>query len=71
MLGSVVAYVMALPRAAARIRRRVWLHARPGPLWFHTVVAGGTCFRLVAKCATLTVLTLGLYWPFAAVRLAR
>jgi uncharacterized membrane protein YjgN (DUF898 family) len=26
---------------------------------------------LVLKCALLTVLTLGLYWPFAAIRLAR
>ncbi|MFY7948657.1 MAG: YjgN family protein [Gemmatimonas sp.] len=71
MLGGVVAYVMAFPLAAARIQRSVWAHTQLGPLWFHTVIDSGTYFRLVAKCAVLTVLTLGLYWPYAAVRLAR
>lgn len=69
--GSLVAYIMVFPLAAARIQRSVWSHTTLGPLWFHTYIETGHYFRLVLTCAVLTLLTLGLYWPFASVRLAR
>jgi len=69
--GGALAYIMVFPLAAARIQRSVWTNTTLGPLWFHTYIGAGPYFKLVLKCALWTLLTLGLYWPFASVRLAR
>jgi uncharacterized membrane protein YjgN (DUF898 family) len=69
--GGALAYIMVFPLAAARIQRSVWTNTTLGPLWFHTDIGAGPYFKLVLKCALWTLLTLGLYWPFASVRLAR
>jgi len=38
---------------------------------FETRIRAWPLLRLVLKCVLLTVLTLGLFWPYAAVALAR
>jgi uncharacterized membrane protein YjgN (DUF898 family) len=64
-------YLMLWPYYAARLQRIVWDKTRLGPLRFVTTMMPGPLFKLVLVCTLWTVLTLGLYWPFAAVRLAR
>jgi uncharacterized membrane protein YjgN (DUF898 family) len=59
------------PYYAARLQRIVWDNTQLGPLRFRTTMASLPLFRLTLACVFWTLLTLGLYWPFAAIRLAR
>jgi len=74
IVGLVVGGMLYLglwPYFAARLQRVVWDNTQLGALHFRTTLAATTLFGLVAACVFWTVLTLGLYWPFAAIRLAR
>lgn len=64
-------YVFSWPYLAARIQQTVWNTTRLGDVRFRTLIRAGTLFRLVSKNVLFTLLTLGLYWPFASMRLAR
>jgi uncharacterized membrane protein YjgN (DUF898 family) len=66
-----IAYLGAWPFFAARLQQTVWGNSALGPVGFETHIRAWPLLRLVLRCVMLTVLTLGLYWPFAAVALAR
>lgn len=59
------------PYFAARIQGIVWAHTRIGDIEFSSEMEAGTLWRLALKQTLLVLLTVGLYWPFAAVALAR
>lgn len=69
--AGLVGYLVAWPYFAARLQAIVWSHTRLGDVRFSTAIAAGPLFRLTLKNALLTLVTAGLYWPFAAVALAR
>jgi uncharacterized membrane protein YjgN (DUF898 family) len=56
-------YLCAWPYFAARLQTVVWSHTRLGDVRFATSIAAGPLFR--------TLVTVGFYWPYAAVALAR
>jgi uncharacterized membrane protein YjgN (DUF898 family) len=71
VLAAMVVYVAAGPYLAARLQHVVWSRTRLGDIRFRTEIRARPLFNLVAKSVALTVLTAGLYWPFAAIALAR
>jgi len=68
---GLVGYLVAWPYFAARLQAAVWSHTRLGDVRFSTAIAAGPLFRLTLKNVLLTLVTAGLYWPFAAIALAR
>ncbi len=70
-LVVLIAYLGVWPFFAARLQQIVWGQTQLGPVGFETKIRALPLFRLVLKCIGLTLLTGGLYWPFAAVALAR
>lgn len=66
-----LAYLGVWPFFSTRLQQVVWRNTRLGPVGFDTRIRAWPLLVLVAKCVVLTVLTLGLYWPYAAVALAR
>lgn len=64
-------YTVAGPYLAARLQQVVWSRTRLGGIRFRTEIQPLPLFRIVVKNVVLTVLTGGLYWPWAAVALAR
>ena len=70
-LVALVVYVAAGPYLAARLQQLVWSRTRLGDIRFRTEIRARPLFNLVAKNVALTLLTAGLYWPFAAIALAR
>ena len=68
---GLVGYLFAWPYFAARLQAVVWSRTRLGDVRFSTAIAAVPLFRLTFKNVLLTLVTAGLYWPFAAVALAR
>ena len=68
---AVITYVVAWPYLAARLQQVVWSHTRIEDVRFRTEIAAWPLFKLVLRNVALTLVTCGLYWPFAAVALAR
>ncbi len=68
---GLVGYLVAWPYFAARLQAVVWSHTRLDDVRFSTAIAAAPLFRLTLKNVLLTLATLGLYWPFAAVAFAR
>jgi hypothetical protein len=66
-----VIYVTAYPYLAARLQQVVWAHTTLDDVRFRTEIAARPLFRLVLKNVLLTIVTFGLYGPFAAVAIAR
>ena len=64
-------YLFAWPYFAARLQAVVWSRTRVGDVRFGTDIAALPLARLTLKNVFLTLATAGLYWPFAAVALAR
>jgi uncharacterized membrane protein YjgN (DUF898 family) len=64
-------YAVAGAFLVARADRAIWSRTRGGPLRFSTSIATWPLMRVWLGNGVLTVLTLGLYWPFAAVNIAR
>jgi uncharacterized membrane protein YjgN (DUF898 family) len=76
--GVVVSYVLMLvvyafagSFFAARLQRLVWTRTHAGPVRFATSVRARGFLRVSIVNGLLTLLTLGLYWPWAAVAIAR
>jgi uncharacterized membrane protein YjgN (DUF898 family) len=63
--------MFAWPFYAARMQQVVWANTRLGPLRFRGDMVGRELCLQVTVHTLLTLLTAGLYWPFAAVALAR
>lgn len=59
------------PYLMAKLQNLVWNHTQIGPHRFDSRVASGRLFFIVITNLIGIVLTLGLYQPFAAIRLAR
>ena len=68
---ALVMYLAVGPFLAVRTQRVVWHHTRLGPMRFRTEISTVGMLRVLLPCIAWTVLTLGLYWPYAAIRLAR
>lgn len=64
-------WLAAWPTFAARMQRIVWSRTRWGAVRFAGEMAAGKLFVLMLKQALLVLITFGLYWPFAAVAIAR
>jgi uncharacterized membrane protein YjgN (DUF898 family) len=64
-------YVIAWPYYAARLQQVVWSQTRLGDIKFRTEIRALSLFRIVLRNVTLTVLSCGVYWPWAAIALAR
>lgn len=66
-----VLWLTIWPYFAARTQQIVWGHTRLGDIDFIGEMRAGTLWKLALKQTLLVLLTAGLYWPFAAVALAR
>lgn len=68
-----VLLVQVLPRAyaVARTQNLLWSRTGNGHLRFESTLAVGPLAKLMLKNWLLVVLTLGLYWPWAAISMAR
>ena len=64
-------YLLAWPYFAARLQQVIWSRTRLAGIGFRTDIRALPLFRLVLKNVILTILTCGIYWPWAAVALAR
>ncbi len=71
LLSAIVVYVFTWPFLAARLQQVVWTSTRCDDVRFRTEIAAWPLFRLVLRNVSLTLVTCGLYWPFAAIALAR
>jgi uncharacterized membrane protein YjgN (DUF898 family) len=74
LYGSLVGlgvYVAAGPYYAARLQQLVWGRTRLGDIHFRTEIRARPLLKLVVKNVGLTLVTAGLYWPFATIALAR
>ena len=73
--ASVLAYLayfaVVMPYAASRLQNLVWNTTRSEALGFNSQLKFGALFGLTLKNWLLTLLTLGLYRPFAVVATAR
>jgi uncharacterized membrane protein YjgN (DUF898 family) len=66
-----VVYVFVWPYFAARLQQVVWSRTTLDDVRFHTDIRAWPLAQVVLANVGLTVLTCGVYWPFAAVALAR
>lgn len=71
VLMGALGWLAAWPYFAARMQQIVWKHTKLGDVQFEGRMRFWPLFRLVLGQTVLTVLTAGLYWPFAAVAIAR
>ncbi len=69
--GLSLAYLAPGAFFSARLQRLVWTRTHGGPFTFSTSVRMRGMLRVWVKNGLLTLLTLGLYWPYAAVHIAR
>lgn len=71
LLLMLLALVAVKPYAMSRTQNLVWNHTRNDNLHFHSDLRFKPLFWLTLKNWLLVLITLGLYWPFAAVAMAR
>jgi uncharacterized membrane protein YjgN (DUF898 family) len=64
-------FVFSWPYLAARLQQIVWSATRLDEVRFHTRISARSLLGLTVKNVLLTLVTLGLYWPFASMRLAK
>lgn len=63
--------LIVIPFATVALQNLVWASTRSRNTRFRSELRHGTLFKVNALNWLLIVLTLGLYWPFAQVRMAR
>jgi uncharacterized membrane protein YjgN (DUF898 family) len=71
LIGYVLAVLAVQAITVSRIQNTVWNTMRLGPHGFRCQIGWFTLFRITLTNLVATVLTLGLYRPFAQVRLTR
>lgn len=71
VLAALLMWLMAWPWFAARLQQIVWSHTHFGLLRFRGEMRGGALWGLVLRHMLGVLLTCGLWWPFAAVAIAR
>jgi uncharacterized membrane protein YjgN (DUF898 family) len=64
-------YIVAGSYFIARLQQLVWSRTSLGGLRFGSTIEASVLLYVVARNLVLVVLTVGLYWPFAAVAIAR
>jgi uncharacterized membrane protein YjgN (DUF898 family) len=71
--GSMVLFLYLIGGSyfAARLQQLVWSRTRCGEVRFRGEMRAGQLLGLLARNVLLVLLTAGLYWPFAAVSIAR
>jgi uncharacterized membrane protein YjgN (DUF898 family) len=69
--ATVLAYLLPYAFFSARIQRQVWSRTQGGPIRFDTRVTMGGLLKVWLKHGLLTLITAGLYWPYAAVAITR
>lgn len=69
--AMLVVYAFAGAFFVSRLQRLVWTRTAAGPIRFSTTVRARGLMRVWIVNGLLTILTLGLYWPWAAVAIAR
>lgn len=69
--AMLVVYAFAGAFFVSRLQRLVWTRTAAGPIRFSTTVRARGLVRVWIVNGLLTILTLGLYWPWAAVAIAR
>ena len=67
----VMVYVVSWPYHTARLQQVIWSGTSLGNIGFRTEIQALVLFRLVLSNMIITLVTCGLYWPWAAVNLAR
>ncbi|KDB52577.1 hypothetical protein X805_17970 [Sphaerotilus natans subsp. natans DSM 6575] len=70
-LAYLALVTLMMAYSGARMQNLFWNHARSAHLSFASQLSFSALWGLLLKNAVLTGLTLGLYWPFAAVAAAR
>jgi uncharacterized membrane protein YjgN (DUF898 family) len=70
-VASGLTYSIAGSYFLARLQRLVWSHTRFGELRFGSTIQATVLLGVVARNVLPVILTAGLYWPFAAVAIAR
>ncbi|MBS0319353.1 MAG: DUF898 domain-containing protein [Proteobacteria bacterium] len=74
---AALTYALVLPYMSVRLQQIVWEHTQVDAtdgqpvVHFGTTIRAWPLLRLVFVNVCLTLVTIGLYWPFAAVRFAR
>ena len=71
ILVFVVVQLLAHPYFTSRMQNLLWNRTKAGQLRFESGLRYWSLVGLTMKNWLLVVLTLGLYWPFAAVATAR
>ena len=71
VVTMLVLWLVVWPFFAARAQQLVWSRTRWGTVRFRGEMQSWALWKLTAVQTLLTLLTAGLYWPFAAVKIAR
>jgi len=71
MLAYGLLLVSVAPFMVSRLQNLIWGRTTLGPIGFDSALRFGPTMRLYLKNAVLIALTLGLYWPWAAVAVAK
>ncbi|MES2400293.1 MAG: YjgN family protein [Pseudomonadota bacterium] len=71
LLAMLALFVLAKPYVIARFQNVIWSHTVNDSVRFSSDLRFGRVLLLTLKNWLLIVLTLGFYWPFAAVAMAR
>ena len=71
VLGYLIVPLLMVPYVTASLQNLLWAKTRSRQTRFRSELRFGTLARVNALQWLLIVVTLGLYWPFAQVRLAR
>ena len=71
LLGMLAVQLLPRPYFTSRMQNLLWSRTASASLQFHSALRFWPLLGLTLKNWLLVVLTLGLYWPFAAVAMAR
>jgi uncharacterized membrane protein YjgN (DUF898 family) len=70
-IGFALIFSFTWPYLAARFQQVVWSATHLGDVRFRTEISAVRLFELTFQNVLLTLLTLGLYWPFASMHFAK
>jgi uncharacterized membrane protein YjgN (DUF898 family) len=72
LMAFAVVWIFTWPVYVARLQQLTWTHTQlSGGIGFAYAISEFELFKTLLAHGLLTLLTLGLYWPFLAVRIAR
>jgi uncharacterized membrane protein YjgN (DUF898 family) len=71
LITTVIVWIFFWPIFAAHHQQLVWRQTSLGEIRFEGQMQTGRLWRLVLVQTALVLVTIGLYWPFAAVAIAR